>query len=326
MLLIIVPVLVLIVVFAWRYRKGQGATYDPEFDHSTSLELVIWSAPLLIIIALGALTWSSTHLLDPFRPLDRIEAGQGADAPIAKPMPIQVVSMDWKWLFIYPELGIATVNELVLPVNRQVRFDITSTNMMNTFYAPTLAGMIYAMPGMQSQLHAVLNRPGEYSGMSANYSGAGFSDMTFKLRGVDDAGFARGVAEARASGRALDLATYQRLEKPSEKVPPIRFAAVDGDLYRRILERCVEPGTPCMSQIMAHDRGEAGPMPPRGSSMPQHGKAEGALMKAPEEKGAVRNNNRFGRDDANLPATKPAPESPDRNMSSLDIGGQFARV
>ena len=160
MLLIIIPVLILIVVFAWRYRKGNGATYDPDFDHSTSLELVIWAAPLLIIIALGALTWSSTHLLDPFRPLDRIAAGQEATAPKEDILRVQVVSMDWKWLFIYPEQGVATVNELVLPINRQVRFDITSTNMMNTFYAPTMAGMIYAMPGMQSQLHAVLNRNG----------------------------------------------------------------------------------------------------------------------------------------------------------------------
>lgn len=326
MLLIIVPVMILIVVFAWRYRKGKGGTYDPEFDHSTSLELVIWSAPLLIIIALGALTWSSTHLLDPFRPLDEAEAAQGADTPRQKPMPVQVVSMDWKWLFIYPELGIATVNELVLPVNRQVRFDITSTNMMNTFYAPTMAGMIYAMPGMQSQLHAVLNRPGEYSGMSANYSGAGFSNMTFKLRGVDDAGFARWVQQVKGSGRSLDLANYQRLEKPSEKVPPILFASVDSDLYRRILERCVQPGTPCMSQIMAHDRGEARHMPPRGSSMPQHGKAEGALLKEPEEKGAVRNNNRFGRDTARTPAPQAAPDSEDKNMSSLDIRSQSARV
>jgi cytochrome o ubiquinol oxidase subunit 2 len=340
MLLIIVPVLILIVVFAWRYRQGKGGTYDPNFDHSTSLELVIWSAPLLIIIALGALTWSSTHLLDPFRPLDRIEGGQGADAPVGEPMPIQVVAMDWKWLFIYPELGVATVNELVLPVNRQVRFDITSTNMMNTFYAPTLAGMIYAMPGMQSQLHAVLNRPGEYSGMSANYSGAGFSDMTFKLRGVDSAGFAQWVAQTRGSGRSLDLAAYRQLVKPSEKVPPIRFAAVDGDLYRRILERCVEPGTPCLSQIMAHDRRGGGDphdmragagMPQRGSSMPQGGKPEGALQKSPAEKGEVRNNNRFGRDDAELPATQPAPESPDRNMSMLDLdplnsGSQSTRV
>ena len=331
MLLIIVPVLILIVLFAWRYRKGQGGTYDPHFDHSTSLELVIWSAPLLIIIALGALTWSSTHLLDPFRPLDRIGTGPGADAPKGKPMVVQVVSMDWKWLFIYPELGIATVNELVLPVNRQVRFDITSTNMMNTFYAPTLAGMIYAMPGMQSQLHAVLNRPGEYSGMSANYSGAGFSDMTFKLRGVDDAGFARWVQQGRASGQSLDLATYQRLERPSEKVPPIRFAAVDSDLYRRILERCVKPGTPCMSQLMAHDKMAGGHMPPRGSSMPQGGKPEGALQKSPAEKGAVRNNNRFGEDAAKLPAPRSAPESEDKNMSALEFdrltfGDQPARV
>ena len=224
MLLIIVPVLILIVVFAWRYRKGKGGTYDPEFDHSTSLELIIWSAPLLIIIALGALTWSSTHLLDPFRPLDRIEAAQGADAPMEKPMPIQVVSMDWKWLFIYPELGIATVNELVLPVNRQVRFDITSTNMMNTFYAPTLAGMIYAMPGMQSQLHAVLNRPGEYSGMSANYSGAGFSDMTFKLRGVDDAGFARWVARGQGLGPCARPRHLPAAGAPERKGPadPLR--------------------------------------------------------------------------------------------------------
>ena len=331
MLLIIVPVLILIVVFAWRYRQGKGGTYDPTFDHSTALELVIWSAPLLIIIALGALTWSSTHLLDPFRPLDRIEAGQGADARPGKPMPVQVVSMDWKWLFIYPEQGIATVNELVLPVNRQVRFDITSTNMMNTFYAPTLAGMIYAMPGMQSQLHAVLNRPGEYSGMSANYSGAGFSDMTFKLRGVDDAGFARWVAQTKGAGQALDLATYQKLERPSEKVPPIRFAAVDSDLYRRILERCIKPGTPCMSQLMAHDKGAGGHMPPRGSSMPQGGKPEGALQKSPDEKGAIRNNNRFGRDVARLPAPRAAPESEDKNMSTLEFdrfifGDQPVRV
>ncbi|RZM31441.1 MAG: ubiquinol oxidase subunit II, partial [Sphingomonas sp.] len=157
MLIIIVPVLILIVLFAWRYRKGnRDATYDPKFDHSTSLELVIWSAPLLIIIALGALTWSSTHLLDPFRPLDRVAAGKPIDKKQA-PMLVQVVAMDWKWLFIYPEQGIATVNELVLPVDRQVRFDITSTNMMNSFYAPTLAGMVYAMPGMRSTLYAVLN-------------------------------------------------------------------------------------------------------------------------------------------------------------------------
>ena len=288
MLLIIVPVLILIVVFAWRYRKGGQGTYDPHFDHSTSLELVIWSAPLLIIIALGALTWSSTHLLDPFRPLDRIAAGRPADPAVA-PLRVQVVAMDWKWLFIYPEQGIATVNELVLPVDRQVRFDITSTNMMNTFYAPTLAGMIYAMPGMQSQLHAVLNRPGDYEGYSANYSGAGFSDMRFKLRGVDQAGFDSWIAAARASGRQLQTADYLILEKPSEKVPVARFGAVEADLYDRILNRCVRPGTPCMRDVMAQDghqghAGHDGMMPPARSGPPPAGApAKGAIFKAPNE-------------------------------------------
>lgn len=274
MLLIIVPVIILIVLFAWRYRKNGEGSYDPNFDHSTSLELVIWSAPLLIIIALGALTWSSTHLLDPFRPLDRIASGKPADPAVA-PMRVQVVAMDWKWLFIYPDQGIATVNELVLPVDRQVRFDLTSTNMMNAFYAPTLAGMIYAMPGMQSTLHAVLNKPGEYEGFSSNYSGAGFSDMRFKLRGVDQAGFDRWVGEAKASGRQLQTTEYLALEKPSEKVPVARFGAVDPTLFDRVLNRCVVPGTPCMKDVMAKYGHRMAP-PPHGTMPMSPGKPAAA--------------------------------------------------
>jgi cytochrome o ubiquinol oxidase subunit 2 len=284
MLLIIVPVLVLIVLFAWRYRQKGKGSYDPHFDHSTSLELVIWSAPLLIIIALGALTWSSTHLLDPFRPLDRIAAG--TPAPAEAPLRVQVVAMDWKWLFIYPDQGVAAVNELVLPVNRQVRFDITSTNMMNSFYAPTLAGMIYAMPGMTSQLHAVLNRPGEYEGYSANYSGRGFSDMRFALKGVDQAGFDAWVAAAKAGGQPLDVPDYLALEKPSEKVPVIRYASVSPGLFTRIAERCVTPGAVCMSAMMSHDghRIDHGATPPGRLSAPANGpRPEGALMKSPDE-------------------------------------------
>ncbi|WP_205412184.1 ubiquinol oxidase subunit II [Sphingomonas crusticola] len=294
MLLIIVPVMILIVIFAWRYRHGnKDATYDPDFDHSTSLELVIWSAPLLIIIALGALTWSSTHLLDPFRPLDRISADKALDAK-AQPLRVQVVALDWKWLFIYPEQGIATVNELVLPVDRQVRFDITSTNMMNTFYAPTLAGMVYAMPGMRSTLHAVLNRPGDYEGFSANYSGAGFSDMRFKLRGVDAGQFDRWVAATKASGRQLATADYLALEKPSEKVPAMRFAAVAPGLFERVVNRCAAPGTPCMTDVMMHDRQAGGGdphamragagMPAGRDAPPPHGaKPKGALFKDSHE-------------------------------------------
>lgn len=279
MLLIIVPVIVLIVVFAWRYRKGNGATYDPHFDHSTALELVIWSAPLLIIICLGALTWWSTHLLDPFRPLNRVSATKPAD-PKVKPLVVQVVSLDWKWLFIYPEQGVATVNELVLPVDRPVRFDLTSTNMMNTFYAPTLAGMIYTMPGMRSTLHAVINREGTFKGMSANYSGEGFSHMRFKLYGVSDGGFGAWVTRVKASKSALDIHRYLALEKPSERVPAMYFSGVDGDLFRRILQRCTKPGTVCSGGAHGgHQQGghQAGP---RGDGNP-----EGAIFKQGEEKG-----------------------------------------
>ncbi|MGN6818025.1 MAG: ubiquinol oxidase subunit II [Sphingomonas sp.] len=272
MLLIIVPVIALIIIFAWRYRAGNQATYDPDFDHSTSLELVIWSAPLLIIICLGALTWWSTHLLDPFRPLDRVAANKPVD-PKAKPLVVQVVSLDWKWLFIYPDQGVATVNELALPVDRPVRFDMTSTNMMNTFYAPTLAGMIYTMPGMRSTLHAVLNKPGVYDGMSANYSGAGFSDMHFKLYGVGQADFDKWVARVKASGKALDTNAFLALEKPSERVPPIYFSGVEPSLFDRVYNRCVRPGTPCMAdQMNAGTKAAAGGMPTSmshgGASMP----------------------------------------------------------
>jgi cytochrome o ubiquinol oxidase subunit II len=271
MLLIIVPVMVLIVVFAWRYRAtNKDATYDPHFDHSTSLELVIWAAPLLIIICLGALTWWSTHLLDPFRPVNRISASKAVD-PKAKPLVVQVVSLDWKWLFIYPEQGVATVNELALPVDRPVRFDLTSANMMNTFYAPTLAGMIYTMPGMRSTLHAVLNRPGTFEGLSANYSGAGFSYMRFKLYGVDQGGFQAWVNRVKASGPALDVNRYLALAKPSEKVPALYFSGVDTDLFDRIFKRCIEPGSICMS-------GMHGGHPAA--------KPEGALFKQGDEKGS----------------------------------------
>ncbi|HEX8388618.1 MAG TPA: ubiquinol oxidase subunit II, partial [Sphingomonas sp.] len=203
MLVIIVPVMALTVFFAWKYRaqRATPATYDPEFDHSTVLELGIWGAPLLIIIALGALTWSSTHLLDPYRPISRISEGKPVAAD-AKPLEVQVVALDWKWLFVYPEQGVATVNELVVPVDRPLKFRISASSVMNSFYAPALAGQIYAMPGMETTLHAVLNKPGAYEGFSANYSGAGFSDMKFALRGVDEAGFARWAERTRAAGGA----------------------------------------------------------------------------------------------------------------------------
>ncbi|GLS13720.1 hypothetical protein GCM10007935_11500 [Hydrogenophaga electricum] len=256
MLVIIVPVITLTLWFAWKYRQSNAANteadYAPDWHHSTMLELVIWSGPLLIIIALGAITWISTHKLDPYRPLDRISASQ-ALSPDVKPLEVQVVAMDWKWLFFYPEQGIATVNELAAPVNRPILFKLTSTTTMNAFYVPDLAGMIYTMPGMQTELNAVINQPGVYKGMSSHYSGAGFSGMTFKFHGLSDADFDQWVQKAKTEGQALDRATYVKLAEPSERDPVQRFASVESGLYDKVLNRCVEDGKMCMHHMMAID-------------------------------------------------------------------------
>jgi len=253
MLIIILPVMFLIVYFAWKYReKNNPSDYDPEWHHSTKLELVIWSVTLLIIIALGALTWIYTHKLDPYRPLDRIAAGRPVPAEV-KPLEVEVIAMDWKWLFIYPEQGIATVNEMAAPVDRPIRMKITATTTMNAFYVPDLAGMIYAMPAMETQLNAVINKPGVFQGMSSHYSGSGFSGMTFKFHGLNDQDFDAWVAKAKSAGTALDRPTYLALEKPSERNPVQRYASVDATLYHAILNRCVAEGKACMDAIMAKD-------------------------------------------------------------------------
>ena len=253
MLLIVLPVMGTIGWFAWKYRaKAQAKDYDPDWDHSTSLELLIWSAPLLIIIALGAVTWTSTHLLDPYRPIERIDSARKVD-PAAKRLQVEVVAMDWKWLFIYPELGIATVNELAAPVDRPIEFKITSSTIMNSFFVPALAGQIYAMPGMQTTLHAVANKPGTFDGFSANYSGAGFSNMRFKFHAMDQGGFDQWVARVKASGATLDRATYVKLEQPSEKVKPTYFAGVEPRLFHAALNMCAQPGKRCMDEIMMTD-------------------------------------------------------------------------
>jgi cytochrome o ubiquinol oxidase subunit 2 len=254
MLLVIVPVMTLTVVFALRYRKGKSSgRYDPSFTHSAPIEVVIWTVPLLIIGCLGVITWITSHTLDPFRPLDRISA----DKPLSKdvkPLEIQAVAMDWKWLFIYPEQGIATVNELALPVDVPVRFSITATSQMNTLSIPTLAGMIYAMPGMKSMLHAVLNEPGESFGYSGNYTGAGYSDMRFAMHGLDKAGFDQWAAGIKAAGDDLSTEKYIALDQPSIKVPVMHFSSVTPGIFDRVVNRCVTPGTECIADIMRKDR------------------------------------------------------------------------
>jgi cytochrome o ubiquinol oxidase subunit II len=249
MLLIIVPVIALTLTFARRYRADNTeAVYDPEWHHSTQLEVAIWTAPLLIIIALGAITWLSTHTLDPYRPLTHLDGSQPV-APGVKPLDVQVVALDWKWLFFYPEQGIATVNELAAPVNVPIAFKITSGTVMNSFFIPALAGQVYAMAGMQTQLHAVINEEGAYNGFSANYSGSGFSRMNFAFHGLTQQGFDQWVAKVKGGGPALDRAAYLQLEKPSEQVPVKYFSSVENGLYDAILNMCATPGKMCMSEM-----------------------------------------------------------------------------
>ncbi|MFD1746729.1 ubiquinol oxidase subunit II [Rhizobium helianthi] len=253
MLLIIIPVICLTLYFAWHYRRSNiNAKYDPEWHHSTRLEVVIWSAPLAIIIALGAVTWVSTHKLDPYRPLDRIDAERPI-TPEIKPITIEVVALDWKWLFLYPEQGIATVNEIAAPIDTPIEFKITGSTVMNSFYIPALAGQIYAMPGMQTKLHAVMNKEGVYEGFSANYSGDGFSGMRFKFHGMSNDAFGQWVAQVKNRGSALNRDTYLKLERPSTRVPVTYYSSVEKGLFNAILHLCVRPGQMCTSEMMQID-------------------------------------------------------------------------
>lgn len=253
MLVIIVPVIALTFWFAWRYRESnKEAVYDPQWHHSTQLEVLIWSAPLVIVVALGALTWISTHTLDPFRGLSRLGPKQAIPQGV-EPLNVEVVALDWKWLFFYPDQGIATVNELAAPVNRPISFKITSSSVMNAFYVPALAGMIYAMPGMQTQMHAVINKEGVYHGLSSHYSGAGFSNMTFKFHGLSQEGFDTWIAKAKSQGGALTREDYLQLERPSERVPVAYYKTVADGLFDLILNMCVTPGKLCARDAMAID-------------------------------------------------------------------------
>ncbi len=261
MLLIIVPVIACTLFFAWHFRaSNEDAVYDPDWHHSTQLEVLIWTAPLLIIIALGALTWIGTHTLDPFRPLTRLDAKRELPANV-EPLQVEAIAMDWKWLFLYPQYGIATVNELAIPVDRPVTFKITATDVMNTFYVPTLAGMIYAMPGMETKLHAVVNKAVESEGRSAHYSGAGFSNMFFKFRGVADKDFDAWVAKTKAEGSDLNQDAYLKLSEPTESEPARYYKSYAEGLYGKIVGLCTRPGQMCMSEMMAIDArgGQSGP-------------------------------------------------------------------
>jgi cytochrome o ubiquinol oxidase subunit 2 len=228
MLIVVVPVILLTLAFAWRYRASStSAEYRPAWAHSTAIEVVVWLVPSLIILFLAVLTWKSTHELDPYRPLDSK----------VKPINVEVVALDWKWLFIYPDLGIATVNQVAFPVGTPVNFRITSDSVMNSFFIPQLGGQIYAMAGMQTQLHLLANEAGDYAGLSANYSGQGFSDMKFRAIATSPDQFNAWVAKVRASSSQLDMDRYHTISQPSEKQPVAYFSTVDPKLFHNIIAR-----------------------------------------------------------------------------------------
>lgn len=253
MLIVILPVIALTLFFAFHYRaSNEKATYEPDWDHSISLEIVVWSVPLAIIICLAGLTWVATHRLEPYNPVRRISENKPVPAG-TKPLVIQTAAMDWKWVFIYPEHGIATVNEVAAIVDRPIEFQLTSISVMNSLYIPSLAGQIYAMPGMQTELNAVINKPGTYDGFSANYSGAGFSKMRFKFIGLSPSDFDQWVADVSATGSPLDLEALAKLEKPSAAHPVTYFKIAEKGLWDRLVNNCVGPDKLCKHDLMVVD-------------------------------------------------------------------------
>lgn len=241
MLLVVVPVIFMTLFFAWKYRaSNEHADYQPDWHHSTKIELAVWLIPCAIIIALATVTWISTHKLDPYRPLD-------SNVP---PIEVEVASLDWKWVFFYPQYGIATVNEMAMPVDVPVNFKLTSGTVMNSFFIPALGSQVYTMAGMQTKLHLIANHEGVFDGMSANYSGAGFAQMRFKAHSFDQAGFDKWLAEVKAKGELLDRARYLSLEQPSEKHAVQYFTYSDPDLFHDIINRCVDGKTVCMDDEM----------------------------------------------------------------------------
>ena len=228
MLLVVVPVIVMTFLFAWKYRASNtDAVYTPKWSHSTKIEIAVWAIPVLIIIALGYVTYKSTHALDPYKPLE-------SDV---KPVTIQVVSMDWKWLFIYPEQGIATVNKIVFPANTPINFQITSDTVMNSFFIPGLGGQIYAMAGMQTKLHLIANQNAEFDGISANYSGAGFTGMKFKAIATSQADFDAWVSDVKKAPKQLEKAEYEALSKPSQNNPVELYSSFTPNLFQTIVDK-----------------------------------------------------------------------------------------
>jgi cytochrome o ubiquinol oxidase subunit 2 len=233
MLAIVIPTILLAFWMAWHYRaSNRKAEYLPYWSYSGRIEAVVWSIPILTIMFLGGLIWIGSYKLDPFRSLP-------SKSP---PLEVQVVSLDWKWLFIYPQQGIATINQLVVPAGTPVHFSITSASVFNVFFVPRLGSMIYAMPGMISQLHLQADNPGQLWGTSAQFSGDGFSDMQFQVKSVPSADFEAWAAGVRNTGPVLDKAAYTGLLQQTQNVPPSTYRAVDPQLFQDVATQKIPPG------------------------------------------------------------------------------------
>jgi len=226
MLAIIIPTIIATIAFAWWFRRGNTkAKYLPDWEYSGAVELVVWSIPALTVMLLGGIAWIGSHDLEPSKPL----------RSSVQPVRVEVVSLDWKWLFIYPDQGVATVNQLVVPAGVPISFRLTSGTVWNVFFVPQVGTMIYTMPRMTTRLNLQADRHGVYDGLSAHFSGDGFSGMRFKTHVVPPQQFAAWAQGARGKGLALDGRVYAELEKPSSYVPPITYGAVAPGLFDAIV-------------------------------------------------------------------------------------------
>lgn len=230
--LVVIPVYTMTIMIAWKYRAGNTeARYTPDWDGHRLIEIIWWAIPGAIILVLSIITWNSSHALDPFRPLSSTKP----------PLTIQVVSLDWKWLFIYPQQRIASVNLVQMPVNVPVNFELTSDSVMNSFWVPALGSQIYTMPGMSTQVHLMATQAGSYRGSSANISGEGFAGMDFTAKAASQNEFNTWVKQAQASSNYLDLASYDSLARPSQNVPAAYYSHADSSLYDYIIGKYVAP-------------------------------------------------------------------------------------
>jgi len=226
MLAIVIPTIIATLgVALWFRASNQRARYRPEFEDSGRLELLVWAIPIMTVFLVGSVAWVGAHDLDPKRPIEST----------AQPVRVQVISLDWKWLFIYPDEGIATVNQLTIPVGRPVNFELTGSGVMNSFFVPQLGSQMYTMAGMVTNLNLQADHEGTYRGLSAEFSGDGFADMRFTVDAVSDGDYAKWLADTRSERRSLDTDTYTELAKPGTAVIPITYGTVAPNIFDSVV-------------------------------------------------------------------------------------------